>query len=226
MAEIIRNRRDLFDGGDYNSHFDRVIWYYKTYQPAIFDIFEKDSAIEFRCGKNVRNIKTATWEEELDDEKENMDPSRRSNTLMIIDDFMQDLHDNEFGKWIANLFTVDSHHRNTTVFFLSQNIFHRNKYMRDISLNAHYIILMGLKRDRSQLSRLSSQIFGGAREGLDSKNQNDNAARIFYGLYNREVLRKPYSYLVINLHPSNVHRVLNTRGYFCRTATSIATRNT
>jgi len=56
--------------------------------------------------------------------------------LLIVDDLMNETDDS-----VANLFTKGSHHRNIIVAFLVQNLFHKNKHIRTISLNAHYMVL-------------------------------------------------------------------------------------
>ena len=53
--------------------------------------------------------------------------------LIIIDDLMD-----EFKK-VVDLFTKKSHHRNTSVVFVVQNIF--EKGLRTISLNARYLVV-------------------------------------------------------------------------------------
>ena len=58
-------------------------------------------------------------------------------------------------KRIADLFTKGSHHRNLSVIYIVQNIFHQGKEMRIISLNAHYIVLFKSPRDRQQISILA-----------------------------------------------------------------------
>jgi len=60
----------------------------------------------------------------------------RQPILLIIDDLMQ-----ETDGTVANLFTKGSHHRNISVIYLTQNLFHKNPHMRTISLNSHYMIL-------------------------------------------------------------------------------------
>ena len=47
---------------------------------------------------------------------------------------------------IKDIFTVDSHHMNISVFFLVQNLFQAEKNQRTISLNINYCVLNCLKR--------------------------------------------------------------------------------
>ena len=52
-----------------------------------------------------------------------------------------------------------SHHKNTSVFFISQNIFSKGKFARDISLNTNYLIIFLNSRDQLQFQVLARQIF-------------------------------------------------------------------
>jgi hypothetical protein len=61
-------------------------------------------------------------------------------------------------KRIANLFTKGSHHRNLSIIYIVQNIFHQGKEMSNISLNAHYIVLFKSPRDKQQIYMHARQI--------------------------------------------------------------------
>ena len=78
------------------------------------------------------------------------------NNLLIIDDLMEQCKDNNE---ILNLFTVDSHHRNISVFLVSQNIYTKGKFTRDINLNSSNMILFKNPRDSVQISILARQMF-------------------------------------------------------------------
>ena len=58
--------------------------------------------------------------------------------LIVLDDLMAQ---SGGDKRIANLFTKGSHHRNLSVIYIVQNIFHQGTETRNISLNTHYIVL-------------------------------------------------------------------------------------
>ena len=64
------------------------------------------------------------------------------HNLIIIDDLQMTALNRPY---IANLFSRDSHHRNLSVFFILQNLYHSGKYSRDITLNAHYFILFKIQ---------------------------------------------------------------------------------
>ena len=61
-------------------------------------------------------------------------------------------------KRIANLFTKGSHHRNLSVIYIVQNIFHQGTETRNISLNTHYIVLFKSPCDKQQILTLARQI--------------------------------------------------------------------
>ena len=77
--------------------------------------------------------------------------------LIIVDDLMSEVSSSGGGVF-ANLFTKGSHHNNLSVIYIVQNIFHQNKWQRDISLNSHYIVIFRNLRDRAQIQHLSRQV--------------------------------------------------------------------
>ena len=99
----------------------------------------------------------------------------------------------EIDSQMTNLFTVQTHHLNLSCIFILQNLFYQNKHLRTMSLNSHYFILFRQSRDLSQINIIARQIFG--------KKSND-----FLKVY-EQIMVKPYSYLLINIHPSNIYRV-------------------
>ena len=84
--------------------------------------------------------------------------------LLIIDDLMH-----EMNGVVAKLFTKGSHHWNTSVLLLTQNIFNQNKHSRTVSLNAHYMILFKNVRDASQITNLAKQMYPGNVKYLKSR---------------------------------------------------------
>ena len=82
---------------------------------------------------------------------------------MVVDDLMTEIGDN---KQFAELFTIDSRKNNFSLFFITHNLFYQGKYMRTISLNSKYIIIMKNARGKSQLSVLCRDIFPGKHKYL------------------------------------------------------------
>jgi len=62
-------------------------------------------------------------------------------------------------KIVVNLFTKDSHYINISVFFISQNLFSKDKNCRTISINSRYLVLMNNPRDKLQIEVLARQMF-------------------------------------------------------------------
>jgi Cdc6-like AAA superfamily ATPase len=114
---------------------------------------------------------------------------KNKHKVVILDDLMMKLDAN-----IAQTFTVYSHHLNISVFFITQNLFFKNKFMRDVSLNTQYLFLFGQRRDANQISVLGTQMFPLQRKE-------------FLEIYKEETSKK-YGYLLADLHPQNTHRVL------------------
>lgn len=76
-------------------------------------------------------------------------------------------------------------HVNLGIIFLSQNMFAKGKYSRDISLNCNYIITMKNVRDCTQIGYLSRQVFPKEKNFLSD---------IF-----KKFLKQPFPYLLLDL---------------------------
>ena len=59
---------------------------------------------------------------------------------------------------IVNLFTRSSHHRNLSVIYIVQNLFHQGKGSCSISLNCH-LVLFKNPRDKLQILTLAKQMY-------------------------------------------------------------------
>jgi hypothetical protein len=78
----------------------------------------------------------------------------KHRTLLILDDLMT-----EAGDGVSNLFTKISHHRNVSVIFLTQNMYHKSKQARTMSLNTQYLVLFKNPRDATQVATLGRQMY-------------------------------------------------------------------
>lgn len=115
VKRFLESGEEVIDGAPEN-----IIWCYGIYQPA--------------HDQMQRSIPEITFVEGVPSDLETLtNPSIRN--LAVIDDLMQELGNDQR---IANLFTKGSHHRNLSIIFILQNIFHRGKELRDMSLNCHY----------------------------------------------------------------------------------------
>jgi hypothetical protein len=76
--------------------------------------------------------------------------------LLIIDDLMC-----ETDESVTKMFTKGCHHQNMSVIYIVQNLFHKGKEQRTISLNSNYLVLFKNPRDVSQITHLAKQITPG-----------------------------------------------------------------
>ena len=134
IQKILLNQQNLID-----KPIDKIVFCYKAMQPA-YDIFKYlPNEVEFFEGLINVDI---------------FNPEK--NNLLVIDDLMEQCKDN---KDILNLFMVDSHHKNISVFLVSQNIYIKGKCTRDINLNSSNMIIFKNPRDSVQISVLARQMF-------------------------------------------------------------------
>lgn len=117
-----------------DTKFERILLYYTEWQPA-YKAFA--GSVEFHEGLP----KTEDY---------SRDPERPK--LLILDDLMREAS----SASVVNLFVKASHHCNLSIFFLSQNLFHRGQ--REISLNSNYIVIFKNPRDRSQIQHMARQL--------------------------------------------------------------------
>ena len=155
-----------------DTRMDDIVICYSEWQPAYEKLREK-----------CRFVKGLI-------DPEDLDPAQTH--LLIIDDLM-DPND----KRIEQFFIRGSHHHNSSVFYVVQNLFNQSRGHRNCSLNAHYMIIFGSARDRRQIVTLGQQMFP------DKKNyliDSYNAA-----------CEKPFSYLFVDLKPDTPNH-LRLRG--------------
>ena len=151
---------------------ERIIWCYSQWQPAYTQLLMMIPTIEF-----VKGIPPSL------DNDSYLDVNIRN--LIVIDDQMIEAgSDNR----IVNLFTKGSHHRNLSVIYIVQNLFHQGKGNRSISLNSHYLVLFKNPRDKLQILTLAKQMYP-RQTGLFLKEYE-------------EAVRRPFGYLFVDLKPT------------------------
>ena len=105
--------------------------------------------------------------------------------ILVIDDLMElAVKDTN----IMSAFTEGSHHKNLSVVFLMQNVFHKGSHARTMSLNAQYMVLFKNARDQQQIQTLARQIFP-----IDWRQ---------FLQYFEEQTSKPYGHVILDFHPS------------------------
>ena len=137
---------------------DRIVYSYKRYQP----IFDRMTGVEFVQGDDYT----------LD---------RERATLLILDDQINDISDR-----MKQIFTVDSHHLNCSVFLVTQNLFMPCKKFRTIALNSQYLMLFKSPRGVAQITHLARQLYTG-----------DQAKRMIRAY--ADATEHPFTYLMVDL---------------------------
>jgi hypothetical protein len=191
IVRFIKNNEVLidFEKNDIKKPGEKIIvlWCYKQKYPLIN--FPNVEVIYFNNFPDINDLK------------------KFKPDLIVLDDLMNDV-----TPQICELFTIDSHALNISVIFAVQNLFNRNKFMRTISLNTHYFILMRGLRNESQVELLARQIF---------RNKSKQVLDIF-----RKVTEKPYSYLLLDLHPKSKREIaIRTRIFPEELETSLAQKH-
>ncbi len=147
---------------------ERIIYFYSEYQ----EIFDSLQQVEFIKGlpDEIKLDKRPTW--------------------IIIDDLMYEASN---SKYISEMFTKGSHHRNVSVILICQNLFMRGHESRNISLNSQYIVLFKNPRDQSIATSLARQMF-------------PTKIKKFQKVF-EHATSQPYSYLFIDLKPETASEV-------------------
>ena len=136
---------------------ERVTWYYGEWQSAYENL-------------DIPNLRL---EEGL---PTSFDASKRN--IVVLDDLMA-----ETDERVTNLFTKKSHHCNTSVIYLVQNLFPKNKESRTISLNSQYIVVFKNPRDVSQMTTLAKQMYPRSSQVCSGgvRRRDVNAVRVYFG---------------------------------------------
>lgn len=149
----------------------RIIWVFGEWQPAYDEVKSKYPEVEF-----VKNFDDNLYD--------TLSPDKRN--LLILDDQMSNeavRDSNDLTKY----FTNGSHHRNSTVVYVVQNIFDKGKAMRTLSLNSHYLVLFKNARDKSQIRALAAQMYP------------QNAKFLVQSF--EDATREPFEHMLLDLKP-------------------------
>ena len=77
-------------------------------------------------------------------------------SMLVIDDLVLSTN-----KAVAEMFILGSHHRQISIFFLTQNLFPNCNLFRLMSTNTHYFVIFQNQRNFRQVMTLARQIFVG-----------------------------------------------------------------
>jgi len=160
VLRLIENSREMIDPPP-----SKIYYCYGEYQP----IFNKYTQVQFHEG--LPELSSEAFDS-------------RERTLMIVDDLMS-----ETNQLVADIFTKLSHHRNISILYLSQNVFDKNKYVRIITLHAHYLVLFKNPSDAGQFAIHARQMY-------------PNSSKFAIEAY-ADATRVPYGYILVDLKPDN-----------------------
>ena len=162
VRNILKYRDDLFINLPKNS---KIIWCYGIYSP-LYNVRIDNCPITYHDG--------LLTESQVKNEKPD---------IIIVDDLMFKVND----QTLCDLFVRGSHHLNFSIIFVTQNIFAKGKFMREISLNSHYFFFLKSIRDISQIQKFGQQLYPGK-------------SRFFLEAYSHST-KDRFGYLVVDLHP-------------------------
>lgn len=115
--------------------------------------------------------------------------------LLVLDDLMM----NAKSKFLDILFTRGSHHWNTSVVFITQNLFEPS--IKTARNNAHYLVLLRNPSGRRQIRDLGCQLFPGTGHKYFNEAYSDATSANF-------------GYLFVDIHPSSSELVRLRTGIF------------
>ena len=170
LLNMIKRRMELF-----KQEINIIIYFYKVYQ----DCFKQLEKENLNC----------YFFEDGEDNLEKIEKITNNQPALIIFD---DLINSKNLEQVARLYTVEGRHKNLSIAFLSQKLFQKNEYYKQISANTDYMIIFKNPRNFKEISILSGQLSPG----------KNCLTKIFM-----KATKSPYSYILINL-TQNVHENL------------------
>jgi hypothetical protein len=169
-----------------NTKFDTILYSYSVDQPLYDKLRNEIPKIVW-----IKGCSSSDIEDYLTPES--------GNKLLVIDDQMAESTSSPF---LLSLFTKLSHHTNTSLIFVVQNMFFQGKFFRTISLNATCFCIFKNPRDQRQISFIASQICP----------WNPKYVCEAY----KDATKQPFSYLFIDLRP-DLEDSLRIRGKILNT---------
>lgn len=177
LDKILRNKDTLFKRGIEK----KVILFYLSEQP-IYQAWERDNLLAYKSQGTPSIAKFL----------EIIKFHAPSGGILFFDDLAGEVV--KHMKFYRELFLVHTHHLNLCSFLILHNIF--TPGLRELSLNAHRIILTYNPRDSLGITNLSRQSFPGTKNFLPA-------------IY-KKLGELPYSYLSLNFH-QNIPPILRGR---------------
>ena len=151
---------------------ERIVLCYSRWEPSYTELLMTIPGIEFVKGI-PENLEQDSY----------FDVNIR-NLIVIDDQVIEAGGDNR----LVNLFTKGSHHRNVSVIYIVQNLFHQGKGNRSISLNSNYLVLFKNPRYKLQILTLAKQMYPGQTAWFMKQYE--------------DAVQRPFGYLFVDLKPT------------------------
>ena len=140
---------NLLSRGNFKEPTRQIYWLMGTDEGESGDTLK-----QFKKLKQVKILKgfQAGWQ----------DKPRKGDVVVIDDLFSESTKEQDFN----NMFTKVARHRQVTVIFITQNLFHQGGQHRTRNLNVHYLVIFKNPRDNTVIDYLARQAFPSNRAFL------------------------------------------------------------
>ena len=126
--------------------------------------------------------------------------------VLVLDDLM--IEASSSGKSLVSFLSRFSHHNNISIIYITQNLFFNGKNTTDANRQSHYTVVFRNSRDKSIAITLAKP--------LAPHNKSH-----FYECFH-DATRKPYSYLLIDAHPTTPEELLLKTNIFSNNPAEIS----
>lgn len=144
VSQLLKHANQIF-----KRHINKIYWLMGT-----DDGEGGKTLVELRKLKNIQFLKgfESGWQSKA-----------RTNDVVVIDDlFAESTKEHDFN----NMFTKVARHRDVTVIFITQNMFHQGGQHRTRNLNVHYLVLFKNPRDSTIIEYVARQAYPGNKQFL------------------------------------------------------------
>ena len=143
LERFLKEFKTVTDGA---SKYQTLLWFSGTKQPALFQRVRTSFA------------GTVRFFDSIDKEVYEQVEKQGRNSTIVIDDLMQETSG---MAGVGKLFTKGRSHLNCNVILLWQNVFPNGSEARNLSINAHHMVLFKNPRDKSQIRYFAQQVAPG-----------------------------------------------------------------
>lgn len=145
VSQLLKNANQVF-----NRHIGKIYWLVGT-----------DEGEEGTTLNELKQIKSGI--QFLKGFEPGWQSKPKSGDVVVIDDlFAESTKEHDFN----NMFTKVARHRNVTVIFITQNMFHQGGQHRTRNLNVHYLVLFKNPRDSTIIEYVARQAYPNNKQFL------------------------------------------------------------